>query len=36
MRVCLGTTTGGQKGQTRGPALACEVDVRQEDKDETG
>ena len=34
MRACLGTATAGQKGQTRGPVSAREVDVRQEDKDE--
>ena len=32
MRVCLGTATTGQKGQTRGPASAREADVRQETK----
>jgi len=30
MRVCLGTATAGQKGQTRGPASARGADVREE------
>jgi hypothetical protein len=32
MRVCLGTATSGQKGQTRGPASARDADVREEAK----
>ena len=32
MRVWLGTGTPGQKGQTRGPPLTCEEDVRDEVK----
>jgi hypothetical protein len=30
LRSWLGTTTPGQKGQTRGPASVCEADVREE------
>ncbi len=33
MRAWFGTSTAGQKGQTRGPASAREADVRQEAKD---
>ncbi len=33
MRVSLGTSTAGQKGQTRGSASTRETDVRQETKD---
>ena len=33
MRAWLGTSTAGQKGQTRRPASAREADVRQEAKD---
>ena len=33
MRVLLGTTTPGQKGQTRGSVSACDADVREEDRE---
>ncbi len=33
MRVCTGTITSGQKGQTRGSSSSCETDVREEVKE---
>ena len=35
MKDWLGRTTPGQKGQTRGPALVCVEDLRDEDKETT-
>jgi hypothetical protein len=34
MKAWLGTSTSGQKGQTRGPSLTCEEEVRDENKGE--
>ncbi len=33
MKAWLGTATPGQKGQTRGPVLVLETDVRDDPKD---